>query len=165
MCTPTSSCSPCLRLGDIACFALAGSDFRLGGGIRSAPAGFVLRLDGSPHADPAGFILGVGTGGLRVPALAGVASAFPRSGQLGLQGPPAIASWSFTALATKSTMGRGYGAVCGIACALVLRALVGTSWAAFLAMAPELGNRGRKHWSQQNWRVEQERKQSHDHIL
>jgi len=33
--------------------------------------------------------------------------------------------------------------MCGIACALVLRALVSASWAAFLAMIPELGNRGR----------------------
>ena len=37
-----------------------------------------------------------------------------------------------------STMGRGYGAVCGVAHAPVLRALVGASWAASLVMAPEL---------------------------
>ena len=87
MCTSTSSCSPYLRLGGIACFALAGSDFQLGGGICSAPAGFDLQQGGSPHATPAGFILGVGPGGLRGPALAGVASALPRSGKLGLQDP------------------------------------------------------------------------------
>ena len=33
--------------------------------------------------------------------------------------------------------------MCGVACAPVLRALVGASWAAFLAVAPELGNQGR----------------------
>ena len=46
--------------------------------------------------------------------------------------------WSFAASATMSTMGRGCGAVCGVARAPVLRALVGASGAASLAMAPEL---------------------------
>jgi len=49
-----------------------------------------------------------------------------------------MASRSFVASATISTTGGGCGAECGVARAQVLRALVGASGAASLAMAPEL---------------------------
>src|SRR6185312_9864772 len=55
--------------------------------------------------------------------------------------PLAIASWSLAASATMSMTGRGCGAVCGVARAPVLRALVDASGAASLVMAPELVTR------------------------
>ena len=49
-----------------------------------------------------------------------------------------MASRSFAASATMSTTGGGYDVECSMEQALVLRALVGASGAASLAMAPEL---------------------------
>ena len=97
---------------------------RPSGTIRVAPTGldFDVRPGGVICAAPVDLPLGVSLSGCYSATLA----------------PRAIASWSFAASATMSTTGWGCGAVCGVARAPVLRALVGASWAASLAMAPEL---------------------------
>jgi len=101
----------------------------LGGAIRVVPTGFDfdVRLGGVIRAAPANFPLGVSLSGRYSVALAGVAPALRHSNLLGLLAPRAIASWSFAASTTMSTTSRGCGAVCGIARALVLKALVGAS--------------------------------------
>ena len=137
---PTSSCSSCLRLGGIACFALAGSDFRLGGVIRSAPAGSNARLGGDLRVTPAGFPLGIGPGGRRGLALTSVACVLLCSGQLGLQGPSSHRFAELFGLCLYVHSGRRLRR----RERPVLRALFGARRAALLAEALQPGSRGRK---------------------
>jgi hypothetical protein len=113
---------------------------RPSGATRVVPTGpdFDVRPGGVICAALVDLPLGISLSGCYNAALASVALLSGARACWAFWAPRAIASWSFAAFATMSTTGRGCGAVCGVARAPVLRALVRASGAASLAMAPEL---------------------------
>ena len=82
--------------------------------------------------------LGVSLSGRYSAAVASVAPAPRRSNLLGLLGPSNHRLLELRGLRHNVHDEQGCGAVCGVARAPALMALVGASWAASLAMAPEL---------------------------
>ena len=113
---------------------------RTGGTIRVAPAGFNfdIRPGGVICAALGGLPHDVSLGSCYDATLAAASPLSRAQVCWAFWAPRVIASRSFAASATISTTGGGCGAVCGMAHAPVLRALVGASGAASLAMASEL---------------------------
>ena len=113
---------------------------RQGGAIRVAPTGldFDVRPGGVICAALVGLPHGISLSGCFNATLASIAPIPRHSSLLGRSSPSSHPLPQLRGLRHNIYDGRGCGAVCGVARAPVLRALVGASWAASLAMAPEL---------------------------